>query len=91
PHLGQPPVYDTITPNRNLNTLALKHYGNKVYWVYIFLDNQDKIKNPNNVIVGTKLRIPPKEQYDVSDTDEKANIEAAFRKQSEIYTKYGMQ
>ncbi|MDE6653796.1 MAG: hypothetical protein K2K37_05345, partial [Muribaculaceae bacterium] len=42
PHLGQPPVYDTITPNRNLNTLALKHYGNKVYWVYIFLDNQDK-------------------------------------------------
>lgn len=91
PHLGQPPVYDTITPNRNLNSLAQKHYGNKVYWVYIFLDNQDKIKNPNNVIVGTKLRIPPKEQYDVSDSDEKANIEAAYRKQSEIYSKYGMQ
>lgn len=87
PRLGQPPVYDTITPNNNLNTLAYKHYGNRIYWVYIFLDNQDKIKDPNNVIVGTKLRIPPKEQYDVSDTDEKANIEAAYRKQSEIFTK----
>lgn len=88
--LGDAPVYDTITPKVNLNSLAQKHYGNKVYWVYIFLDNQDKIKNPNNVIVGTKLRIPPKQQYDVSETDEKANIEAAFRKQSEIYKKYDM-
>ncbi len=91
PQLGQAPVYDTITPKNNLNTLALKHYGNKVYWVYIFLDNQDKIKNPNNVIVGTKLRIPPKAQYDVSDSDEKANIDAALRKQSEIYTRFGLQ
>lgn len=83
-------VYDTVTPNRYLTTMAVEHYGNKVFWVYIFLDNQDKIKNPNNVVVGTKLRIPPKEQYDVS-TDEKANIEAAKRKQTEIYNKYGNQ
>lgn len=85
------PVYDTVTPNRYLTTMAVEHYGNKVFWVYIFLDNQDKIKNPNNVVVGTKLRIPPKEQYDVSQTDEKANIEAAKRKQTEIYNKYGNQ
>ncbi len=88
PKLGEPTVYDVITPNNNLNSLAQKHYGNKVYWVYIFLDNQDKIKNPNNVIVGTKLRIPPKAQYDVSETDESANIQAALNKQSEIFTKY---
>lgn len=91
PKLGDAPVYDTITPKVNLTSLAQKHYGNKVYWVYIFLDNQDKIKNPNSVVVGTKLRIPPKQQYDVSETDEKANVAAALRKQSEIYTKYSMQ
>lgn len=91
PKLGGEHVYDIITQNNNLNSLAQKHYGNRVYWVYIFLDNQDKIKNPNSVIVGTKLRIPPKAQYDVSDKDEEANIKAALRKQSEIYTQFGMQ
>lgn len=90
PEAPKEPVFEKITPKVTLNSLALKYYGNKVYWVYIFLDNQDKIKNPNNVMVGTKLRIPPKEQYDVSPTDEKANIEAALRKQSEIYRKYGV-
>lgn len=82
------PVYDVVTPNRYLTKMAVEHYGNKVFWVYIYLENQKKIKDPNNVMVGTRLLIPPKEKYDVSPTDENANIEAAKRKQTEIYNRF---
>lgn len=81
------PIYDTVTANRYLTKMAVEHYGNKVFWVYIYLENQKKIKDPNNVQVGTRLLIPPREKYDVSSTNENANIEAAKRKQTEIFNK----
>lgn len=88
PQKPKEPVYDVVTPNRYLTKMAVEHYGNKVFWVYIYLENQSKIKDPNNVMVGTRLLIPAKEKYDVSPTDENANIEAAKRKQTEIYNRF---
>jgi hypothetical protein len=38
-------------------TLAEKFYGHKSFWVYIYLDNKDVIKNPNDITVGKRIRI----------------------------------
>lgn len=51
----------TIVPlekNQRLTLLALKYYGNKVFWVYIYEANKNNIANPNEIKAGTKIRIP---------------------------------
>lgn len=41
-----------------LSELADKYYGNRELWVYIFDANRDHIARPNEVEVGTIIRIP---------------------------------
>lgn len=81
------PVYDVISPGSDLISLSVKHYKNKEYWVYIYEANKSKIKNPNNVMSGLRLVIPPKSQCDVS-TDETKNIEAAKVKSAQILRQF---
>lgn len=47
-----------IKPGLFLTMVALQNYGDKAYWIYLYLYNTDRIKNPNNVPVGTKIRVP---------------------------------
>lgn len=56
---------ETIQPGHTLRNIALKHYGNKSFWVYIYQENKDKIKNPNNVPLGTELIIPTSAKYGI--------------------------
>lgn len=56
----------TIKSGMFLTNVALQHYGDKAFWIYLYLYNTDRIKNPNNVNVGTKIRIP---QLDLSLVD----------------------
>lgn len=51
------PIYVVIHPAENLMTLAKKYYGHKSFWVYIYKDNRDVIKNPDDITVGKSLRI----------------------------------
>jgi len=51
------PLYITIHPGERLMTLAEKYYGHKSFWVYIYLDNKDVINNPDDITVGTRVRI----------------------------------
>ena len=41
-----------------LAKLARQYYDNTYCWVYIYVANKDKIKNPNALVAGTKLTIP---------------------------------
>ena len=41
-----------------LTRIALKFYGNKKIWPYIVRHNKDIIKNPDNVPIGTTVRVP---------------------------------
>lgn len=41
-----------------LTRIALKYYGNKKIWPYLVKYNVDVIKNPDNVPIGTTLKIP---------------------------------
>jgi len=47
-----------MKPGDRLNLLALKYYGEKVFWVYIYEANKNVIPNPDNVPAGTTIRIP---------------------------------
>lgn len=61
---NRPRVYNefkdtvTLTEGSRLTWVALKQYGHKDFWVYIYEANRDIIANPNNIKVGTQLRIP---------------------------------
>lgn len=67
-----------LEKGQTLRKLALKYYGNKSFWVYIYQENQDKIPNFNNVQVGQKLTIPANEKYgiDVSDSNSLSKAKA---------------
>lgn len=65
----QPTVTDTVRRGVFLTSLSLKHYGHKVFWVYIYQENKNIISNPDNVPAGTVVAIPPAEKYGIDATD----------------------
>jgi nucleoid DNA-binding protein/Asp-tRNA(Asn)/Glu-tRNA(Gln) amidotransferase C subunit len=62
--LTQPRTYkeklatETFTVGSRLTLMALKYYGNKLFWVYIYEANKDKIANPDIIMAGTRIMIP---------------------------------
>lgn len=58
------PVYrqfiatEEIREGSRLTWLAYRYYGNKDMWVYIYDANKDHLGNPNEIRVGTPIRIP---------------------------------
>lgn len=69
-----------------LTRYAAEYYGNKVFWVYIYQENKDKITDPNNVPLGTELVIPSKEKYQI-DANDTISLKRALVLQNEIYAK----
>jgi hypothetical protein len=62
-----------------LTLLALKYYGDKIFWVYIYDYNKAKIgANPDHIPVGKQILIPAKEVYGIdansADSREKARL-----------------
>lgn len=56
---------DTVRPGNFLTRMARKHYGDSRFWVYIYIENRSKIKDPNNLETGMVLVIPPAEKYGI--------------------------
>ena len=48
----------TITKGSTLSKVAYRFYKNRKLWPYIVMHNKDIIQDPNNVPIGTVLRIP---------------------------------
>ncbi|GHT75833.1 hypothetical protein AGMMS50262_12360 [Bacteroidia bacterium] len=69
----------TIHPGEMLTVIALEEYGNKIFWVYLYLENQNIIANPNNVPAGTTIVIPPASKYDIDANDPASVREASER------------
>nr|WP_321522402.1 AAA family ATPase [uncultured Macellibacteroides sp.] len=72
-----------IEPGTRLTLLAQKYYGNKVFWVYIYMANNEVITNPNQVAVGTKVRIPAPVMYGINAADN-TSVKEATAYQSKI-------
>lgn len=48
----------TISQGSTLSKVAYRYYKNRKLWPYIVMHNKDIIQDPNNVPIGTVLRIP---------------------------------
>lgn len=51
-----------LKKGETLTQVSLRYYGTKALWPYIVKANRSAIKNPNNVPLGTKLKIPELEK-----------------------------
>lgn len=80
---GSKVVTDTISAGHFLATMARKHYGSYVFWVYIYEENKDKISDPDNVAVGTVLVIPDASKYGI-DAGSAESVKKAKARATEI-------
>ena len=55
----------SMSPGKTLRLIALDELGSRDFWVYIYLKNKDKIKNPDVVPVGIELTLPNKNDFDL--------------------------
>ncbi|MDE6178540.1 MAG: hypothetical protein K2F86_05170, partial [Duncaniella sp.] len=81
------PVYDTVKAGYLLQAMARKHYGAKVFWVYIYEENKAKIGNPNKLQPNMKVVIPPASKYGI-DASSKASLGKAEQMERQIINKY---
>ena len=81
------PVIETIRSGVFLTTLARKYFGHKAFWVYIYEENKDVIKNPNQVPIGTRLTIPCASKYDI-DANNRTSVEKAKALAAKIQSRY---
>jgi len=60
---------ERITPGNRLTIISKRYYGSKDFWVYIYEANKERISNPDNIAIGTFIRIPKLDQrlIDVSN------------------------
>ncbi len=67
--------YTDFVDDRPLNEgsrlawIAYKQWGHKKFWVYLYEANIDRISDPNNIAVGTMIKIPrlPAELIDLNN------------------------
>ena len=64
-----PVIRDTVTAKRPLTVIARKHYGNEFFYVYIYEENKDRIKDVNNIAPGTEVIIPLASKYGFDPKD----------------------
>lgn len=55
-----------LRSGKTLRILAEEVFGSREFWVYFYLENKDKISNPNQVPSGVELVIPNKTSYDIN-------------------------
>ena len=62
---GKEPICEhTLKSGETIIRISVKYYGSKRFWPYIAKFNQDAITNPDNIPIGTVIKIPaivPKE------------------------------
>ena len=64
----------TTEPSVTLSKLARKYYNNTYCWVYIYIANKEKIKNPNNLTPGIQLTIPELTEQEMRITKDQSLV-----------------
>lgn len=72
-----------IEHGSRLTVIALEYYGSKVFWVYLYEYNKNRIGDPNNIPVGTEISVPSPEVYGINARD-KASVAKAAALQTEL-------
>jgi nucleoid DNA-binding protein len=77
------PARVRMSAGSSLTQIAMEHYGDKVFWVYIYDYNKSRIKDFNNIPVGTEVRLPQPKAYGIN-AKSKTSVQKARQKQSEL-------
>lgn len=72
-----------VTRTAYLSNISRKYYGHYVFWVYIYLENKDLIKDPDNLPIGVELKIPSPVKYGI-DKDDESSVKKAELKAFEV-------
>lgn len=73
---SNPVVYE-VNDGEWLASIALKLYGNKVFWGYLYEVNRDMLHSPDDVKAGMELYLPNKEYYHIDSTNVQSIQKAA--------------
>ena len=65
-------ITDTVRADYYLTKMSRKYYGRYEFWVYIYMENKDKISNPNKVSPGLVVVIPAPEKYGIDKNSEES-------------------
>lgn len=79
------PVVTRLNPGERLALLALSHYGDKVFWGYIYKVNAHRLKDPNNVSPNVDLYLPDPTYWKI-DKDNATSRQRAARLNAELLT-----
>jgi nucleoid DNA-binding protein len=77
------PARVRMTAGSSLTQIAMEHYGDKVFWVYIYDYNKSRIKDFDNIPVGMEIRLPQPKLYGINAKN-KTSVQKARQKQSEL-------
>ena len=58
-----------IQAGDRLTRFSLRKYGHKAFWVYIYEENRGRIKDPDNIPIGTTIRLPQASKYKIDARD----------------------
>lgn len=62
-------VTTQLNPGERLTLLALRHFGDKAFWAYIYDVNADHVKGPNSVEAGKTLYLPDPKYFGIDSAD----------------------
>lgn len=76
--MAQPEILTTVTLGAGdyLARYARRYLGRSEYWIYIYLANKEQIEDPDNIPLGTEIKIPTPQSVGITGNDEADLAEA---------------
>ena len=84
---AQPEILTTVTLGNGdyLARYARRYLGRSEYWIYIYLANKEQIEDPDNIPLGTEIKIPSPQSVGITGNEE-ADLAAAKRLIHDYYS-----
>ena len=75
---AQPEIFTTVTLGNGdyLARYARRYLGRSEYWIYIYLANKEQIEDPDNIPLGTEIKIPSPQSVGITGNEETDLAEA---------------
>ena len=75
---AQQEILTTVTLGNGdyLARYARRYLGRSEYWIYIYLANKEQIKDPDNIPLGTEIKIPSPQSVGITGNEETDLAEA---------------
>ena len=84
---AQPEILTTVTLGNGdyLARYARRYLGRSEYWIYIYLANKEQIEDPDNIPLGTEIKIPTPQSVGITGNEE-TDLAEAKRLTREYYS-----